>query len=97
MVSGSSSSLFHFFAYICIAFFSPNWLLLSGGISILFALVIRPSQLILLLPKHTLQTLDPVGSPDRSITLVFNSHPVNDVLIVASDFVLYRDDWLIKP
>jgi hypothetical protein len=25
------------------------------------------------------------------------SHPVDDVLIVANDFMLNRDDWLIKP
>jgi hypothetical protein len=48
-----------------------NWLLLSIGVGILFTLVSRPPQLILLLPKHTLQILIPAGTADRSITLEY--------------------------
>jgi hypothetical protein len=69
-----------------------NWLLLSIGVGILFALVFRLSRLILLLPNHALQTLVPAGAEGRSITLEIRPHPVDDVLIVANDFVLNLDD-----
>ena len=32
-----------------------------------------------------------------SLSKFVASHSVDDVLIVANDFVLYRDDWLINP
>lgn len=50
-----------------------NWLLISLAFGLFFALVNRPPQLILLLPKHTLQILIPAGLPDRSITLEWAS------------------------
>jgi hypothetical protein len=46
--------------------------------------------------KHT-YSVDLREYADFSFSEFVASHPVDDVLIVANDFVLYRDDWLIKP
>lgn len=35
--------------------------------------------------------------PDFSLSEFTASHPIDDLLIVANDYVLYREDWLIKP
>lgn len=48
-----------------------NWVLLSATAGILFAIVSLPSQLLLLLPKHTLQIEVPAGDSARSITLEY--------------------------
>ena len=47
------------------------WLLISAAVGILFSLVTKPPQLILLLPSHTLQIVIPASSPDRHITLEY--------------------------
>ena len=46
--------------------------------------------------KHTYY-VDLREFTDFSFSKFVASHPVDDVLIVANDFMLYRDDWLIKP
>ena len=48
-----------------------NWILLTVGVGILFALVTRPPQVLLLLPVHHLQITVPAGSADRSIKLEY--------------------------
>jgi len=46
--------------------------------------------------KHTYY-IDLREYTDFSLSEFVASHPVDDVLIVVNDFMLYRDDWLIKP
>ena len=56
-----------------------NWILLSIGVGILFALVTRPPQVILLLPVHNLQISVPSGSADRTITLEYAKTSLRDI------------------
>ena len=67
-----------------------NWILLSAGVGILFALVTHPPQAILLLPVHHLQINLPGGSADRVITLEYAKTSLRD--IGFGEF-LQKGDW----
>ena len=56
-----------------------NWILLSVGFGLLFTLVIRPPQVILLLPVHQLQIIVPAGSADRTISLEYAKTSLRDI------------------
>jgi hypothetical protein len=56
-----------------------NWILLTVGIGILFALVTRPPQVLLFLPVHQLKIIVPAGSPYRSITLEYAKTSLRDI------------------
>ena len=56
-----------------------NWILLTVGVGILFALVTRPPQVLLLLPVHHLQITVPAGSADRSVTLEYAKTSMRDI------------------
>jgi hypothetical protein len=47
------------------------WLLLSLAVGVFFSLASRSPQLILLLPRHSLQVLVPAGAAERTITLEY--------------------------
>ena len=67
-----------------------NWILLSAGVGILFALVTHPPQAILLLPVHHLQINLPGGSADRAVTLEYAKTSLRD--IGFGEF-LQKGDW----
>ena len=67
-----------------------NWILLSAGVGILFALVTHPPQAILMLPVHHLQINVPGGSADRVITLEYAKTSLRD--IGFGEF-LQKGDW----
>ena len=56
-----------------------NWILLSVGVGVLFALVTRPPQIFLLLPVHHLQISVPAGSVDRTVTLEYAKTSLRDI------------------
>ena len=85
--------LSHFFLPRLLSF-SPkarrNWILLSAGVGILFALVTHPPQAILLLPVHHLQINVPGGNADRVVTLEYAKTSLRD--IGFGEF-LQKGDW----
>jgi hypothetical protein len=56
-----------------------NWILLSVGTGLLFALVTRPPQAFFLLPAHTLRINLPAASADRSFTLEYATTSLRDI------------------
>ena len=56
-----------------------NWILLSVGVGILFALVTRPPDLILFYPIHTLQIKVAAVDTDRKITLEYAKTSLRDI------------------
>ena len=56
-----------------------NWFLLSIGICILFTLIIRPPQIIPLLPVHQFQITVPAGHSDRTISLEYAKTSLRDI------------------
>ena len=56
-----------------------NWILLSVGVGLLFALVTRPPQIILLFPVHNLEISVPSGSSGRTITLEYAKTSLRDI------------------
>ena len=56
-----------------------NWILLSVGVGLLFALVTRPPQIILLFPVHNLEITVPSGSSGRTITLEYAKTSLRDI------------------
>ena len=69
----------------------------TGNLLIIGSSFTRP--LIPLLAAHYEHTyyVDLREYTDFTLSEFVASHPVDDVLIVANDFMLYRDDWLINP
>ncbi len=56
-----------------------NWILLSVGVGLLFALVTRPPQIILLFPVHDLEISVPAGSAERTVTLEYARTSLRDI------------------
>ena len=56
-----------------------NWILLSAGVGILFALVTQPPQAIVLLPVQQLEVNVPAGGMDRVITLEYAKTSLRDI------------------
>ena len=56
-----------------------NWILLSVGVGLLFALVTRPPQAIFLLPTQTLRINLPAGNAESSFTLEYATTSLRDI------------------
>ena len=56
-----------------------NWIPLSIGVGILFTLVTRPPQVLLLLPVHHLQIIVPAGSAERTVTLEYAKTSLREI------------------
>lgn len=67
-----------------------NWVLLSIGVGILFALVARAPQTILLLPNHTLQVVIPAGEAGRTINLEYAKTALRDL---SFNELNLKGDW----
>jgi hypothetical protein len=57
----------------------------------------RPLAPLLASHYRTTYLIDLRKFPDFSLSKFLSTHPVDDILIVANDFMLYRDEWLINP